>query len=450
METTSHAQRVRLLAVAFFVVVVVFLQVGWFYTVFQSPDPAATALRDWISFYRTGLRVVSGSSESIYPVDFSRVDAPEFLDRLYFLYPPFFAWITLPLALFSPIGAYWACVAAVASGSILAAIGYLTLLGVKAGARIRGLLGVMASAPWNGAMILGHLGVLLVVPPALALWAWSRRRPFLTGLALALLLAKPNWGIPIFVFLGVGRLWKQVAGVVLGNVLLFLASLPLGPGLWKSWMATMVGYREFVTDRAPPWKQATFLATLESLLGGTGSDPRVLVPWFVGSTVLFGWTALVWFRFGRDRERFPRLLGVGLLSILVTNPYGYFYDGLLVTPLALILWFKPEMYSSPTLRRWGLVVFSGTYGWMLVQYFFLMDLGPSLAGLGLGLWLVLELTDLGKTPRLSFQAHHRGPDPLHGRDLGRESAAGLEEASTPPRPWSPGIPGSSSPSSSAP
>jgi len=394
----------HLMVVALLLAIVVFLQIGWFYSVFQSPDPAATGFRDWIQFHRTGLRIVSGDPVGIYPVDFSRTDAPEFFDGFYFLYPPFFAWLTLPLALFSPIGAYLACVAAVVVGTLLAAAGQLTLLGATAHQKARGILGFMASAPWNGAVILGHLSALLIVSPALALWAWSRKRPVLTGLALALLLAKPNWGIPVFFLLVVGRLWRPAAGLLMGEVLLFLISLPLGPGLWVAWGKTMLGYRAFITDQTPPWKQATYLATLESLLGKTGSDPLVVGLWISGSLVLFGGTALVWFRLGRIWERFPRLLGVGLLAILVTNPYAYLYDAVLAAPLALTLWMKPGDYESPTLRRWALWAFAGTHTWMLLQYFVLVDRVPSLAGLGLGVWLVLELLDLARAPVVSLSS----------------------------------------------
>lgn len=386
--------RRHLVLVAFLLAVVAFFQVGWFYSVFQTPDPATTALRDWIQFHRTGLRIVSGQPLNIYPVDFSRTDAPEFFDGYYFLYPPFFAWLTLPLAFLSPIGAYLACVTTVVAGTLLAAAGYLTLLGVTARQSARGLLGLMASGPWNGAVILGHLSGLLIVSPALALWAWSSKRPVLTGLALAILLSKPNWGIPVFFLLVTGRLWKQAAGLLLGEILLFFTSLPLGVGLWNAWWETMFGYRAFVTDRTPPWKQATLLATLESLLGRTGSDPIVVGLWISGSLLLFGGTALVWFRLGREWRRFPRLLGVGLLAILVTNPYAYFYDAILATPLALTLWMRPGEYENPTIRRWALGAFGGTYAWMILQYFILMDSVPSLAGLGLGFWLALELLDL--------------------------------------------------------
>jgi hypothetical protein len=382
------------LAAALFVATVALFQVGWFAEVFGAPDPLETAWRDWIQFHRTALRFVSGQADEIYPVAFLDDGRPEFSDGFFFLYPPWVIWVTLPLSLLSRMAAYLACAGVAGLGVLLASWGMLRGLGVRGGQCRLFLLGTMASAPWNGAVILGHLSALLILSPALAVLAWARRRPFLTGCALSLLLTKPNWGLPLLAFLLVGGRWREVGGFLLGGALLFLVSLPLGPGLWMEWLQTMAGYRALALDATPPWKQGTLFASLQSLLQRPGSDPVVSISWVLLALGGLGWTCLAWAKGGGGSGRFPRLLGVSLLALLVFNPYAYFYDILLVTPMALVLWTQPTSYGSQRLRRGARVACLVTYSWLFFQYLLLMESAPSLAGIGFSVWLLFELADL--------------------------------------------------------
>jgi hypothetical protein len=394
MTSTVKPNRIRLIVATCLVAVVLFLQVGWFLKVFGSPDPMATAYRDWVQFHRTALRIVSGRIADIYPAQLAGGSSPESRDGFFFLYPPFVAWITLPLAPLSRLGAYVACAGAVVVGTLLGIVAILRSLGTGATQRITAALGTVASAPWNVAVILGHLSALLLLSPAMSLLAWSRRRPGLTGGALSLLLAKPNWGLPLLGLLVVGRRWRMLVGFLVGGALLVLVSLPLGPGLWGQWWRTMVAYRVVIAGATAPWKQATLLATIEWLAGRRASDPLVIAVWVLTCLPLAGATALAWLRHARDDGRFPRLLGVGLLAILVVNPYAYFYDAVMAIPIGIVLWTTPRSYGSPVLRRYAMAFSLVTWLWMYVQYFALTTVSPALAGLGLAAWLVAELGDL--------------------------------------------------------
>ncbi len=378
--------------------VVLFLQAGWFSEVLRSPDPVAAAYRDWIQFHRTAVWIADGRADDIYPVELRGREGPEVSDGFHFLYPPFVAWITLPLALLSRLVAYLACAAGVAGGTILATLAVLAATRAARSLAPLAVLGVMASAPWNVAVMLGHLSALLVLSPALALLAWARSRPWLVGGALALLLAKPNWGVPMAGFLLVGRQWRMLGGFLVVAVLLVLVSLPLGPGLWSDWARTMVSYQAVIADHVPPWKQATLLATLESLSGRTLSDGLVFVAWAAVSSALLLGAGLAWWRLAGEAHRFPRLMGVALLAILTANPYAYFYDAVLAMPAGLLLWTASSRWRSPLLRRWALAASLATYLWMLAQYLALLGSGPSLAGVGLAVWLTLELMDLAGAP----------------------------------------------------
>jgi hypothetical protein len=327
-------------------------------------------------------------------VDFGGSGRPEFVDGLYFMYPPFVIWVTLPLAPMPRLVSYLACVAAVAGATFLATLGILRTLGAVPLQRFFGTLGTMASVPWNSAVFLGHLSAGLLLAPFLALLAWARGKVGIVGLSLALLLAKPKWGLPVFFFLVCGRRSKMVGGFLAGAALLALISLPLGEGLWGEWIQTMLGYRALIADSTPPWKQATLYATLQSLSQRRGFDPWIVGSWVTLSLPLLHAVARTWLRLGREDSAFPRILGLALLATLATNPYAYLYDAvLLVLPMA-VPWTRPDRYRSGTLRRAAMAVSLATWVWMPFQLLILGDQAPSLTGLGLGVWLLLELADL--------------------------------------------------------
>lgn len=393
--SSHNAQRwMRLAAAGVLVSIVLFLQSGWFMVLLEAPDPAEAAHRDWIQFHRTAERVVSGRSSEIYPVDFAGNGRPEFTDGFYFMYPPFAVWVTVPLAVLSRWGAYLACVLGVALGTLLATWGILRALRTAPLQGFFATLATMASAPWNTAVLLGHLSGWLLLSPSLAFLAWARQRPGLAGASLALLLAKPNWGLPLLVFLMFGRRWEVLGGFALGGIVLVLLSLPLGISLWGDWVQTMVGYRALIADATPPWKQATLFASFQSLAGRPGSDLWIVGTWIAFSILLMGAVVLVWFRQGHRNDAFPRLLGLALLATLVTNPYAYFYDALLAMPAALVLWTQPHRYRSMLLRRGAMAASLVTWVWMHLQFIILREGAPSLAGLGLAVWLLLDLADL--------------------------------------------------------
>jgi hypothetical protein len=156
----------------------------------------------------------------------------------------------------------------------------------------------------------------------------------------------------------------------------------------------MVGYRALAAEAALPWRQTTLLASVQSILGRSAADPLVLGTWLAVSVPLFGSTVLAWHRHGSRAEMFPRLLGVGLLAILVTNPYAYFYDAVLALPAALVVWLRPGAFRDRRLHSGSRVATGALWVWMHLQFFVLMGEAKSLAGVGLAIWLCLELADL--------------------------------------------------------
>jgi len=396
LQNLEPASRVRVGLVAGFLGTVLLLHSAWFLGLLESPSPAEAAERDWVAFQRAAERVVSGQSERVYPREFTGDERPEFADGYFFLYPPFFALPILPLAALDPWQGYLACYLGVAVITVLAILGMLRALAVPRATRPVFLLGAMASAPWTLAVFLGQLSAVLLVAPALAFMGWAGRNRLLTGAALSVLVSKPNWGLPVLVLLAVGRRWRMTLGFVLGAVGLVAVSLPLGLGLWSDWFRTMVNYLDIVTVGVPPWKQITLYASIQSLTGLPGSNLWVQGTSAVISALLMGILFWLWFRAGKAQEPFPRLLAVTFLAIVVTNSYVYFYDGVLLVPAAIFLWTKPGAYSGSGLRTASRLTFVFLWFWMYIQFFVTGEAGPSLAGVGLTVWLALELLDLSR------------------------------------------------------
>lgn len=398
MPGSSAHRRIAALGVAALAATLVISQVLWIPLIAGTDGPEEVTERDWIAFYRTGERMATGATEDIYLRTLEPDHRPEFQDGLYFLYPPFTIWLTRPLGGLEPGRAYALCAAAAAAGIMAAFLWLLFLGGSTRRERVLALLALAASYPWNAAIFLGHLGALLVASPVAALAALSRGRPALAGFALGLLLAKPNWGLPVLALLLAGRRWRMTGGFVLCGAGLVLTSLPLGPELWRDWWQTVGAYGAWVAETVPVHKQSTLLAVARAVTGRAGTDPLVLVLWIPWAALLCGWLARLWILVpSRAPAVVPRLLGTTLLVLLVANPYAYVYDLLLLLPAALTLWTSGVVYNDPRGRKWAraasLVAFWGIY----VQLLQALGDGVAFMGLPLALWAAVELRELERS-----------------------------------------------------
>ena len=383
------------LGVALLTVTLVVAQVIWLPMIAGEAEGLAFDERDWTAFHLTGERLVGGDSREIYIVDYSERDRPEFETGLFFLYPPFTIWATYPLGRVEASRAYELTLTAVALGIMAAFLGILSVTPASPGQRVAALAALTASMPWNAALFLGHLGTLLLLSPVAALLAWRRGRPVWAGVALGLLLAKPNLGLPMLAFLLLARQWRTAAGFGLCAVSLLLVSLPLGPGLWSDWWLTMAGYGALVSDTDSVHKQMTLLSVAMAVWDGPASDPRVLAVWLPAAAALMGWMARLWAILAHRRpDLLPRLLSTSLLALVVANPYAFHYDTLLLLPAAMLLWTNPDAYGRPWWRKGALVATALAYWGIYAQVLQATGSGHSFMALLLTVWLVVELREL--------------------------------------------------------
>jgi len=365
----------------------VFMQVAWIENLLLSPDPQATARRDWYAFYETGHLLLAGHLGAIYPRTFE--------PRYFWHYPPFCIYLTAPLGALPEWWAYALCVAV----EIAAVTGALALLRVTlpapSAAHATAAVVVLASMPFNTTLAIGQVSGVLTLILAASLWAWHGRRPLAAGLFLALLFAKPNLAVFFLAACVLAREWRILAGMTTGCALLVLSSLPLGVERWYEFAYATSHYLDVVPSRAPMWKQLTLYAFLRTV--SAAPERAAIAPWLAGAAALAAITALVWWRRRDDAAALPRLFGLVVLLALSANLYVYFYDGLLLLVPGVVWWVRRDEYRSRWRHR---VIGASLLGVFVDGYARIFLVGPGISWTGalIAVWLVCEALDLLAAP----------------------------------------------------
>ena len=397
-QARRRVHRGRLLYVAATAAVGLFFVAGWVLAAVRTADPLTVVMGDWIQFHRVGQRLAAGDWARLYPDAFPPGHHPDFPDGLYFLYPPFALPGTLVFAGMTLMQAYWACVAIVlAAGAGMVTLLVRTLRGTTEDGALIGL-GLLASGFFLGGLALGHLSVLLGLVIAAGLYLHQHsRRSFAAGAVWALLLVKPNWGIPLLMLLVVGCRWREVAGFATMGVSLVVVGVLLDHGLWGDWLHMIQEYSDVARSATPPHRQVTLFASLQSLLGLSGASGLLQGLWATSSAALAVPAAWLWWK-GRRHPDLVRLLAMGIVVILAVNPYAYFYDGVPLVAAAAVWWVSRASYRRLTWRVIGAVlVFVMVWEHLVIW----TDDGsglPSLAGLAVAVWGLAEIVDLGRWP----------------------------------------------------
>ena len=164
-----------------------FMQISWFGNLALATDPHANARRDWYRFYQTGRQLLAGDLTAIYRMASD--------SRYFWLYPPYCIYLAAPLGVLPEWYAYALCVLV----EVAAVGGALAVLRAAVPGRgadhTNAAIAVLASMPFNTAIVIGQISGVLSLILAASLWAWRRRRPVTTGLLLSLLFIKPNLAV---------------------------------------------------------------------------------------------------------------------------------------------------------------------------------------------------------------------------------------------------------------
>ena len=378
--------RTGLVRIAAFLVILV-LALLWIQELGRSGADATVLDRDWTAFHRAGTLLWEGRHRDIYPLSFD-TEYP-------FLYPPCLLYPCAVLGLLPATWAYGCCVLV----ALLAVVASLCVLRVwvpgRRGDYATALLVVLASAPWNGIMVVGQITPLFVLALVAGFGAWRRGRLLTAGLILSLLIVKPNLGVVpgLIVLTRGGR--RMALGLVIGWIGLLASTLPLGAGIWEDYFAASARMAEAVRGSAMPmWKHQTLCAFWRTLPGGDLPARWVQLLWGASVAAVAAGVLLVWARRVRA-ERLPRLLGVTVLFLVVGNPYCYFYDGLLLMIPGVIWYVERAQYAHAQCHRICGLCLLGIFIWQHLSLFVLKESAPwAFVGPLAWVWCMVEVFDL--------------------------------------------------------
>lgn len=289
---------------------------------------------DFVHFYALGKAVLTHQTSLLY--DFNRLHqfqaslVPESAQVLYQpVYGPQTALLFAPFA-WLPYGA-----AAVAWAALTASLYAWVLIGTWRPVRDvfpDSALVIAAAAAFPPFWRLVLVGQTTIVPLLGVFFAWKalqHNRRFLAGLAVGLLLLKPQLGLVFAAVIVLGGEWAMLAGVIASAAIQIVVVISMiGREVLVEYVDTLRRLPELVTVLEPYAFELHSLRTLTDLF-----PPGIRsATWFAASIIVVWQVLKVWRSTAPPEVR----LGIVVLGTLLVDPHVVVYD---VTLLALpILW----------------------------------------------------------------------------------------------------------------
>lgn len=241
------------------------------------------------------------------------------VSQAFWAYPPAAAWLFWPLAQL-PVGpAFW-IQAALMLGCIAAA-GWLA-------ARVYGLtpqlavLAAFAWAPATASIVIGQNAPFALLLAMVAIWGLATDRPWVAGLAVALLWYKPTLAIGFVALFVIRGRWRELAVAVAGGGVAFLLSVAAAGGDWN-WLSVWL-------SGAGQWLPADAAGNADKAISLPGLLARLPLPGFVA--VLGGAAVAVAALPGLRRAGIVEAASAACLIGLVAGPRAWGYEAALAFP----------------------------------------------------------------------------------------------------------------------
>jgi hypothetical protein len=322
-----------------------------------SDGPSGRLGGDYPAFYAAG-RVFADDPGHLYDPEVQRREqqglyGSELDDgQLYFAYPPFAA---IPYA---------------GLGQLPYRLSYLVHTFVMAGLLVLALHLIRPLAPvvdryFEQAvaaslvfypMFIGIAGgqntAVTLVLLAVAFRSLATDQELVAGVAVAAMLFKPQYAIPVLGLLVLARRWRAVAVAVAGGLALHLVSAAF---LGWGWVGPWIDQVRWLAEVDAPFNAHNGISWLgvSEAVWGPGSTTAVVVGWSLAAMTVAG-LAWAWFSSWRpgSARSLPALMTVTPPALLLLVPHVIYYDaGLLLLALAVLATPAP---SSPRVR-WALV-----------------------------------------------------------------------------------------------
>lgn len=344
---------------------ILFLLVGW---VLQ--DPFENLQTDWLAFDNAADRLFAG--EDIY----RGIDVDD--EPFPYLYPPFALVLVLPLTLFGFIGS-WAISALLTASSFVGGL-WLALRAMEVeGERATTMIIALSTGTFMATVLIAQYSGIYVLSAGLALWLWSKDRRILAGLALAILLMKPNIGLAVPFILVWSRSWRVLSGFAIGALASGAVSLIFGVSQWMGFISAVQEQSQLQQGgTAPVEKMVTFVGGVQSLFGLGAASPVVIGVWLCSTFVVGVGTLRLWSP-RRLRDDLPIAVGAFAIFVVVANPRLYFYDASLIVLGVFVLWHQ-RARLGPRVQR--LLPFLGLALWFASWGTLISSLNALVAPLG--------------------------------------------------------------------
>ena len=299
----------------------------WLVSMLRNPPVTG----DWLHLKTVADHFMAGDWSRLYAVGEQALN-PQYFWR----YPPFALYVIAPLAWLPELWAYWALVAAEVVAVALS-LRLLQRIEPFRSMRSEWALAIVLSAPMLTTLVSGQSSGLIMLCIVGAASLWTRGEVTRACAVLGLLVIKPNWGI-VFGLLALARREWRGAATMVGVVLLLCAlTLPLGSQLWADFLGVSVEH-----SFALAGYDASKLITLKAFFEATmGKGALSLILWLLAAAALLVMTVLAWRKPGPPL----RHLGIGVLLIICANPYGFFYDALVLAIPATAWWAERDRWA---------------------------------------------------------------------------------------------------------
>jgi hypothetical protein len=286
------------------------------------------------TFYYAAARIgATHGWQSIYDLNLQQAELDAIGSRIRiaelarYISPPPVAWLALPFTWLPYQIAYllW-------SALLLAALGGTWYLAAPGTGRVR-LVHLVAALAWLPVIYglqLGQPGLFVALGVAGSYALLRKQRPFLSGMALGVIVLKPQLGFLLPIALLAGGRFRAVAGAAVSIVVLVVAS---GVNVGPDGMAAYAERLSFAAD-VPVNRQLT----LALVIGGLGAARLVQ-----GAIAI--WALALVFRLRRQSPEWIYVLAI--LGGLLATPYLHLDD---LVMLGLAVWLYLRIPGRP---RWS-------------------------------------------------------------------------------------------------
>ncbi len=343
--------------------VLVALVAGFVIVVLSDSGSGAVSGRlggDYPAFYAAG-EIVGDDPEHLYEPELQsdhqvELHGTERDSFLYFSYPPYVAVVYLPMAELPYRGSYVLHTLLMAGAMVLGLHLLRPLVPRLDRAFEVSVVASLAFYPMFRGITAGQNTGLTLLLVAVALRSLHDRRDWLAGVALATLLYKPQFAVPLLGLAVLKGRWRAALSGAAGAAALYLVGAAVQGWGWLGPWAEQVRWFTEMDAEVNAHNAISWLGFAEALWG-VGDPVATVLGWSLAAAtaLLLAWA---WWRGASD---LTVLTAVTLPGLILLSPHAMFYDaGLLVVPLLVLAGLRPQrrgwlavLYVVPFLQVWA-------------------------------------------------------------------------------------------------